>query len=177
MLNQLSYRDANIPEQEKANALRFVRDSDSGRKYADALIEMTKTHNVREFENVAQKMVEECRSVLGKLGIRPTPYTDSKTWGMWDIGKQYYFLLHPDENDPKYRIADPIADSGKHAEIVHRHVGWEVYAAWRRGEKDFLERTPEKTRNQIVGYLEREPKHRGTLSSDELAELGSLLNV
>jgi hypothetical protein len=68
-------------------------------------------------------------------------------------------------------------DSQKREEIVDRHVGWEAYAAWRSGDKAFINRVPESTRNRALEYLEREPKQRGTLPSNELAELGSLLRL
>ena len=175
--NQLGYQDAEIPEKDKKNALDFVRASESGKKYADALTEMTGKRNLNEYENSASKMVAECSDILNRLGITPTPYAGSKTWAMWDIAKQYHFLLHPEEADPKYRIADPIEDSTKRDEVVDRHVGWEAYAAWRRGDRDFVEQLSLVSRGRALSYLEREPKQRGTLSSNELAELGSALRL
>ncbi len=175
---QLGYQDANISDDAKKDALQFVRSSESGQKYANALIEMTSKRNLSEYAQVAQQMVAECKAVLDQLGIVPTPYCESKTWGMWDIAKQYHFLLHPEQADTSYTVADPIEDSTKHAEIVNRHIGWEAFAAHQHGDTDFVQRIPQANREKAIEYLRRAPKREnGSLSSKELAELGALIRI
>ena len=173
----LSYQDATLPEEAKKQALEYNQNSESAKRYAEALIEMSAKHNLAEVQDVAREMVEECTSRLEALGCMPSAYTASLSWAMWDIGKQEHYLLHPEQGDPKYTIADPLTSPEKREEIIDRHVGWEAFAAGRRGENSFLERVPEVTRTAATEYLSRTPKSNGTLSSKELAELGALLRI
>ena len=60
--------------------------------------------------------------------------------------------------------------------MIDRHVGWEVYQAYRSGSNKFLDKVRD-SRNvgEIKALLERTPKENGTLSSLDLARLGSLI--
>jgi len=172
----LSYQDAALPTETKQSSLEFSRKSPSASAYAETLLEMTGKYNLYKVEQAAKGMVKECDEVLTQLGILPTPYSKSKTWAMWDIGKQYYYFTHPEKADAGYTLGDPLESDEKRQEIVNRHIGWEAFAAFtKRGNKDFIRHVPKERRETALEYLGRVPKENGTLSSKELAELGALL--
>ena len=173
----LSYQDAPLPPDVKAETLQYTVEDQSAKKYAMSLVDMSSTHTIQTLERAARAMTDECINTLHRLGIQPSPYGESVTWAMWDMSKQFYFFTHPGENDSNYSVGDPLIDQTKYEEIVDRHVGWEAFAAYNGNEeRDFVGQihNPE-IRTQVTSYLDRTPKENGTLSSKELAELGALL--
>jgi subtilisin-like proprotein convertase family protein len=177
----LSYQDAEIGDQEKEKLLQtnFGYLNKSATNYAGALIEIWKKHDKHTIEKAVNDLLGQVSSILKKLGISSRAYGESRTWAYWDIAKQYYYVLNPDEADPKYTVADPVEDSNKFEEIANRHIGWEVYAAFKQGEeKEFLNRLdPEDLHfNEINLLLNKEPKKDvETLGSKDLSELGRLI--
>jgi hypothetical protein len=118
-------------------------------------------------------MVSEATDILGRFDIPKSQYLGSKTWAMWDIGKQYYYATHPDEADPKYVIADPLKSPEKVQEMIDRQVGWEAYRA---KDSKFAEKYKKHPLyKKLQEYLGMKSKNRDTLSSKDLAELGALV--
>lgn len=176
IIEDLSYQDVDVPIEIKQKMLEDTLTSESANKYAESLAELSEY--VGGFESVravSGKLVEKMSVEAKRLGILISPFGKSRTWAIWDMGKQYYYFTHPDENDSKYAIGDPFSEA-KSEEIVNRHLGWEAYGAYNQnGQKEFLEKIPADKRPSILVLLERKPKDNGTLSSKELAELGALL--
>lgn len=176
IIEDLSYQDVDVPLDIKQQMLEDTMASESANKYAESLAELSE--HIGGFESVgvvADKLVEKMSAEAERLGIPVSPFGKSRTWAIWDMGKQYYYFTHPNENDSKYPIGDPFSEA-KSEEIVNRHLGWEAYGAYNQNEqKEFLEKIPADKRLSILGLLKRRPKDNGTLSSKELAELGALL--
>ncbi len=171
----LAYQDMDVSADEKRSMMEYVMNPEkSGLKYADALQEVLATNPKEQVEGTASHMVAEAKNILNKLGVSGSPYLGSKTWAMWDIGKQYHYFTHPDEADKKYTIADPFKSPEKIAEIVDRHVGWEAY---RMKDKRFAERfSKHPLYRKLQELLNKAPKStNGDLSSKDLAELGSVI--
>ena len=98
---------------------------------------------------------------------------------MWDLGKQFYYFLHPEQSGVKYEIANPLSSEKKQQEIIDRHLGWEAYAAFNSNSPESVE-----WRNTIIAnpkftkaleILNKKPKENKTLSSFDLTALGTLL--
>lgn len=173
----LSYQDADIPEEAKQEALEYSEKSESAKKYVESLLALAKKYRFTRLESEADRMRDECASILERIGVQAGPYAESRTWSLWDIAKQYHYVLHPDESDARYDVADPFESEEKRAEIVNRHVGWEAYGSSRQGDNDFLDLLSEDKQSAVIELLTQPPKENGTLSSKELAELGALLRV
>lgn len=175
--NYLSYKDTDFGEDVKKNMFRYNLSSDSADKYSEELVDLADSVGMNTIENLAQQMITECSDVLIRLGVTPSPYAKSKTWAIWDISKQFYYLNHPNQADSRYLVADPIHSIEKQKEIVDRHIGWEVYDAYNgKKERGFLKIIEGGPRNSdIMNLLNKNPKSNGTLSSADLALLGSLL--
>src|SRR5262249_34024534 len=129
--------------------------------------------NLELIRQKAKELVETMMSEAERIGVIPvSPYGKSRSWAMWDIGKQNYFFTHPTENNPAYVIGDPLTSETKRDEIINRQLGWEAYHAhpeWKQkalGDPRFL---------KAWELLNKAPKADGKLSSRDLAELGKLL--
>ncbi len=171
----LSYQDTDVSADEKKAMLEYTLNPDkSGLKYAESLQEILVNNPKERVEGVASHMVTEAKDILKKLGVPGSTYLGSKTWAMWDIGKQYHYFTHPDEADKKYSIADPFKSPEKIKEIIDRHVGWEAYHT---KDKKFAERFRKNPAyNKLQELLSKAPKsNNGDLSSKDLAELGSVI--
>lgn len=134
----LAYQDMDVSADKKQLMMEYVMNPEkSGLKYANALQEVLATNPKEQVEGTASHMVTEAKDILKKLGVPGSSYLGSKTWAMWDIGKQYHYFTHPDEADKKYTLADPFKSPEKIKEIIDRHVGWETY---RMKDKRFAEK-------------------------------------
>src|SRR3989344_1497403 len=173
----LAYQDAALPEEMKQRMLDWSKKSESAQKYADSIVQLSQRANLETIRRVAKELTQTMSTEAARLGIPVSPYGKSNTWAMWDIGKQNYFFTHQTENDPSYEIGDPLTSEAKREEIINRHLGWEAYAAFRSnaapewkqkimGDRKFA---------NAVELLNRPPKQNNTLSSKDLAELGSIL--
>jgi len=96
----LSYQDAILSEGVKRQALEWSRNSESAQKYADSLMQLSQRINLNKLRAIARELVEVMNTEAARIGIPVTPYGRSNTWAMWDIGKQNYFFMHQEENDP-----------------------------------------------------------------------------
>jgi hypothetical protein len=173
--NYLSYSDADIPQEDKDQALASSMNNPQAVKYAESLKGLIKEHGEKQLREIAEDMQAQCASRLLKYGIIPGPYTMSKSWAMWDMGKQQYFFTHQDEADARYDLGDPLSDE-KQEEIVDRHVGWEAYNAFMAKDGEFMDnlaRIP--NAEQVKAILTIPAKKNGTLSALDLARLGALL--
>src|SRR3989344_8368304 len=177
----LSYQDAHVDDSTKDGMAKAVENSSRAREYGLTLYKLLKKHGQKETEEVAGKMVSDTGKFLRKLGLKPSPFAESKTWAMWDIAKQqYYFELYQKEgrtpeHQKGYLIESPFTEI-KHREMIDRHAGWEAYRAYNDERvKDFLERIPKEKADGIKKLLEKPPKENGTLGASDLAELGKLL--
>ncbi len=161
---------------ERANALKAVIDGEAGKKYTKALQELASQEGMPKLEEVAEKAIEQMKLKLEAVGITTSKYGESKTWALWDIAKQMYYVNNPGEADPDYTIANPLEDADKMQEIIDRHVGWEIYnqyAATPVGERDQFVRDHELDIDEVTDILSRPPKPRIGLSSKDLAALGA----
>jgi hypothetical protein len=171
----LSYQDADLPSELKAQMREYNDGSESAKKYTQALRELINTYGQETVEDLANGMMEDCEDTLNKLGIEPNKFTQSKTWAIWDIAKQYYYFTHQDKADPEYVIANPMDSITKQQEIIDRHVGWEVYN--QPNKLEIAEVVKEVTkRDQLMQYLNKAPKTNGTLSSKDLAKIGEIIS-
>ncbi len=170
----LAYQDTFVSDIDKKSMLERTIKSESANKYAKALQEIISTNPKEKIELIVSDMLTEAYDILKKIGVIGSPFLNSKTWAMWDIGKQYYFATHPDEADKRYEIVDPLKSSEKITEIVDRHIGWEVYHA---KNKEFMKNFGKHPLyDKLSKFLEKAPKSsNGDLSSKDLARLGSLI--
>lgn len=171
----LAYQDIPASADEKKAMLEYsLKPESPGMKYAESLQEILEVSPKEQIEGVASHMVTEAKGILNKYGIRGSNYLKSKTWAMWDIGKQYHYFTHPDETDKKYSIANPLKSHEKIQEMIDRQVGWEVYRMKKENFADKFKKHPLYARLQEL--LRRVPKNsNGSLSSKDLAELGSVI--
>ena len=173
----LSYSDAELPEEAKQEMLDWSLSSESANTYARAIANAANEGGLESVRNLAKNLRDTMLAEASRLNIPISPHGKSSSWAMWDIGKQYYFFSHQNENDSRYGLGNPIDSELKKEEIINRHLGWEAYAAFQSN----LE-----YRNRIINnisvaptlkFFNTSPKENGTLSSYELAELGKLLRA
>lgn len=186
----LSYQDATKEEHIREARIRSVKEgesSESAAKYAEAIMEMSKKVGFQELMRLVNGSKEECADVFEKLGLELSPYNvaQSNSWAMWDLGKQYYFFTHPDKNDPRYKLSNPLESEEKIEEIIDRHIGHEFMSSyWHNSNKvNILERMPGVDAQKIAelrSFIEEQTDENGgpkRVSSDKLAELGALIKT
>ncbi len=171
-----SYSDAPLDEGTLQVMRTASEQSPSAAKYGESLRDILRNTESRK---AVTSMMEACDKTLDQLNIIPSPFAKSNSWVWWDMAKQnYYFqtyLKNPNEIETGgYTVG---TWQGKQNEIVNRHVGWEVYRAFRTGEDNGLlnKLASHEQVEHIRTLLMKSPKENGTLSSNELAELGELL--
>lgn len=175
--DDLSYQDAILSEEVKKQSLDWSKESESAQKYADSILQLSQRVSLERLRQLARELVLTMNAEATRLGIPVSPYGKSITWAMWDIGKQNYFFTHQAENDPAYKIGDPLTSDEKHEEIINRHLGWEAYLTF---HNDVMLEWKQKIMNDpnfsdALELLNKPPKQNYTLSSKELAELGKIL--
>lgn len=158
-------------------------------RYAESLKSLIDTHGLLAVKEMATKMREGAQATLERLGIPISPYGESISWAMWDIGKQEDYVLYPPVlPDPNYEVKSVFnsdTPNTKFYEVIDRHIGWETYNAYREGAPCFRdatiwERIHPQNRAAIEELLSHPPKGHGepgegTLPAHELAKLGALL--
>jgi hypothetical protein len=171
----LSYQDTELSEDLKKEILKHNEQSESAQKYAETLSSTLTVYGSEKMEDMVEGMIDECEGILERIGITASQYSKSKTWAMWDIAKQLFYLEHPEERDEKYEVGNPILIRSKRQEIVDRHIGWEAYGAYNKSEdRNFIEKLGA-TKDKVLEFLNKEAKNNGTLSSKDLAALGALV--
>ena len=174
--------DAGLPEDTKRRALDWAINSDSAKRYADALLQLAAEQRLEEIRRRATEMRDTMLKEATRLGISSSPYGKSATWAMWDIGKQYYFASHPefhqDQISHGYEIGNPMESKTKQEEIIARHLGWEAYAEFNNPKSTAAWKQEVREGGKYAkarALLAAKPKENNTLSSRDLAELGKLL--
>lgn len=173
----LAYQDAILSEEVKQQTLDWSRNSESARRYADSIAQLSQRTNLEMLRQIARELVQRMGTEATRLGIPVSPYGGSNTWAMWDIGKQNYFFTHPAENNPAYEIGDPLTSKAKQAEIINRHLGWEAYAVFHGNVvPEWKQKIMSDSKfADALKLLNKPPKQNNTLSSKDLAELGKIL--
>lgn len=175
----LCYQDADIPHEQKERALADSLAQETPRKYATALLALFRQHGEEAVLATARDLHSECHTLLGILGIESSPFGNSISWAMWDIGKQAHFHRHPQLADKHYPPRDPMGDAEVRTEIVNRHLGWEVHAAYltERVTLDALQlQVPPRNWEACLELLAAPTKPDSfSLPSWQLSQLGALL--
>jgi len=177
----LSYTDV-LSQDEVAAAIEFTNTSANGLKYAQELQAIVKEQGLKHVTDVAQQIQQECLEDMQKLGITPSKFAESRSWALWDIAKQRYYLTHPEERDEDYdgknfmTPRDPLAEGYdgivKRGEIIDRHIGWEADLAASEGRYRVGGQLMDEAQ-EVINRGER--NHTGQLRSYELAKLGRRL--
>ena len=173
--SDLSYQDADIPEQRKAGMLKWSKESPSASRYAESIVTLAQGTSLNEIRGKAEELKNQLLKIASTIGVPVSAEAQSLSWAMWDIGKQYYYFIHQNEADPKYEIAEPLESKEKQEEIVNRHLGYEAYRAFNSNSewKKKIEKDNRFTR--ALELLNKKPKQDGQLSSYDFAELGKRL--
>lgn len=170
----LSYADAPVSAEERQRMLDFNRKSLSAQNYATSLRHLAERRNLSELDALAKEMIAKVKEVLDRLGIPISAYGNSKSWALWDIGKQEYFAEHPEEANENYAVGGILELPEKREEIVNRHIGWELYGAYTNGNRGFVEKIGTGEKEEVEELLKTPPKENRTLPSYKLARLGML---
>jgi hypothetical protein len=173
-----SYSDASFSQSEKDVLGKESVVHPSADKYAYALELLLGRYGVSELTALAEDAV----SVLEKKFIYApiTNYGHSRSWFFWDLAKQYYFALYPEETTPVYRkTTQPVLDYETIDTIVYRHIGWEAYEMYKRDPNVVNDTIARKgvSEHLIASFLQmlnKGPNTHNTLSSSDLAELGKM---
>ena len=170
----LSYQDAQLPDEAKAKMLEYNKTFESLVSMQKFCEQFSKKSNLEAIRKQAKTLQEKMLTEAKRVGIPVSPYGMSKSWAMWDIGKQYYLFTHPDESGEEYEIDDPTTSLKKQEEIVNRQLGWEAYRAFKN--PDWQKRVSSDPHfSKALVLLNKVPKSNGQLRSKDLAELGALL--
>lgn len=176
------YQDAPISETQKRDMLGHIPENDSAKKYAYAFTNLTKSCPLVELQKMADEAIDRVIDVLSFYSVEAGPFCYSRTWFLWDISKQYYYELYPNETTTEYRNKSYAPfDFEIIDEIVYRHLGWEFYADYHeRDGKQKVESAfqglPQDSVKEIMKFLNTAPKKNGgSLSSHNLSLLGKLL--
>lgn len=183
--NDLSYRDVLGDEAKRAGS-----DSDYPEHaiaYAHELVSLmlsNKGDALTEARGDIHQRFDSMRSLLPD-GVQLSPYAESKSWILWDIGKQevlkdkdYRSSVDPELNYSGSTLVDP---TDKHSEkqahymrdvIAQRHLGWELHHKAFNGEDmGWLDPLLDE---QTRGLLHKvgDEAHHGQLASNEYTDLG-----
>lgn len=171
----LSYQDAEVPQEMKRGMLEQSQVSESAQRYAESLANASNAGGLDRVRKLGKEMRDTMLAEASRLNIPVSPFGKSASWAMWDIGKQYHFFTHQDQNDPRYEIGNPLESESKREEILNRHIGWEAYAAF-RNNPEYKTRVQNDPRlRDALRLFTKEPKANQSLSSNDLAELGKML--
>ena len=111
--SQLNYSDVR-PDAGPLNA--------SGRRYAEALAGQDQI----AIEATSQKLQASFNNAAARLGIELGPNAASKSWSMWDIGKQLYMDANPAKSNKPYVLGNPLTNLQVQSDIVDRMLGFEI---------------------------------------------------
>lgn len=119
------------------------------------------------------------KALMNKSGFaRSNPFSESKSWSLWDIAKQFHYFKNHGAEPTEYHLGNPLLDTQVQDEMVYRHFGWELYQKWQvPAEREIIENLIASAPNptEIEALLDKTPKENNTLSSKDLAELGGLV--
>lgn len=121
------YEDITISDKERERLSDDANRQGKAEKYAHALREAFIRYGTEYVDQVANEIKESAIDFLDSAGINYSKYTNSRSWVLWDMARQYHYLLNPRQAPRRYRIADPLTDQVRYQEIIDRQIGWEVY--------------------------------------------------
>ncbi len=165
-------------EATRARVGRVENLSPAEKKYGSEFHNLVSTQGEYELANLESKLRNKLLDILEAIGVEPSPYSLSVSWAFWDIAKQSYLNKNREQSDgTKYHLGDPFVDRQVQADIVHRHLGWELHQNWRGQARatiaSHINSKSEKAR--ILELLDKPGKAENqTLASNELLELGRL---
>ncbi len=188
--NGLSYRD--VLGNEAVRAGSTSEHPENAAAYAHELTRLTLEDRGDEIKETAEdirKRFDNMRYLLPD-SVQLSPYAESQSWILWDIGKQealkgneYPSTTAPDVNYAGSVIKNPEdADQVKQADFMRdvvawRHLGWEIHLKAANGEDmGWLDSSlDEQTRNLL--HKVGDEAHGGQLSSAEYTDLGRGINA
>jgi len=176
-LKLFAYQDAEIPAQEKKEGLRNVTTLEHISDFAGVLETLTEKIGLKALQEKAETMIQDLKKVLDKVGVNPSPYSISKSWALWDIASNEYFVQNPKKNEGR-TSASVLTNSTKERECVDAQIGREVYDAYihnRLNVPAFLPKVDAKNRGDVDRLLKTEPTEDRTLSFKSLIRLGELV--
>ncbi len=174
-----TYSDTIFDREQRAAYKEWVNTSPAAQKYAAVLAGMFDKSSGGRLDHVAADLRDQCTHALRERGVEISEHASSTSWAFWDIAKQSYFAAHPAQTNSHYRPGNALLDEKVRADILDRHLGWEVYGAVQRDSyvlSPLVERISDPLmRRRFVELLEMPPKQEVmTLSSYLLTELGSI---
>lgn len=176
-IDLLSYVDT-APAGDHARLTEHTRTSESGMKYARELRSLVKSEGSAVLLAAADQAIQIARNKLTAVGLTPSHFGESRSWLLWDLAKQMYYFKHPDQADPNYRNVNPLEDVTKQQEMIDRHVGWEIYTKYINlpfSDRDKFIADHDLGTSEVITLLNTAPNSSNTLSSKDLAALGSLI--
>lgn len=187
--NDLSYRDVLGDEAKRAGSNSDY--PEHAIAYAHELVQMMlsdKGDALTEARNDIHHRFDNMRNLLPD-GVELSPYAESKSWILWDIGKQevlkdrdYRSSVDPELNYSGSALVDP-ADNSSSARansmrdvIADRHFGWELHHKAFNGEDmSWLDSLLDGQTRELLHKVGDEA-HHGQLASNEYADLGRRIN-
>lgn len=166
-----------LTEQQKEKMVENAKNTPGNADRAQAMDRMIKAHSKEDVEKRAAAAKVWLESLLKKLNIDPSKFSQSKSWAFQDMAMQYHFFEHPNLIGADEFAADPMVSEQKLEEIISRHLGWELY--WQKTQKNnaapLKELEADEAYPEIVELLGQAPEKTGTLSDRDLARLGQLV--
>lgn len=187
--SDLSYRDVLGDEAKRAGSESDY--PEHAIAYAHELVQLMLSDKGEDLKEATQDIHQRFDSMRALLpdSVELSPYADSKSWILWDIGKQevlkdkdYRSAVDPELNYSGSVLVDPTdKHSGKQAHfmrevIAQRHLGWELHHKAFNGEDmSWLDPLLD---DQTRGLLHKvgDEAHHGQLASNEYADLGRGIN-
>lgn len=188
--NGLSYSD--VLGDEAARAGSASEHPENAAAYAHELTRLTLEGKGEEIKDAAEDIRRRFDSMRHLLpdSMRLSPYAESQSWILWDIGKQetlkndeYQSTTTEGVNYAGSVIKNPEdADQAKQAEFMRdvvawRHLGWEMHLKAANGEDmGWLDSSLDDQTRSLLHKVGDEA-HGGQLSSAEYTDLGRGINA
>ena len=97
--------------------------SENGKTYAKTLASQNQ-QKLAALDDWIRKTHLDIETALGILD--PSGVALSRSWSLWDIGKQLYMHQNPGASSAKYHTGNPFTDKIVQANIVDRMIGWQM---------------------------------------------------
>jgi|GEM_PF-1523388 len=182
--NDLNYRD--VLGDEAIRAGSNSEHPEHATAYAHELARLTIAGRGKDIQKAAQDIREhfDKTTVLLPESLRMSPYAESQSWILWDIGKQEALK----DNDYRSTIDEEVSYSGSVLDnpeqagseqsefmknvIAWRHLGWEMHLKAFNGEDvgSLDSMLDEQTKSML--HKVGDEAHSGQLSSSEYTDLG-----
>lgn len=188
--NGLSYRD--VLGDEAVRAGSASEHPENAAAYAHELTRLTLEGKGEEIKDAAEDIRRRFDSMRYLLpdSVQLSPYAESQSWVLWDIGKQEALKNdeYPSTTTTGVNYAGSVinspedADQTKQAEFMRdvvawRHLGWEMHLKAANGEDvGWLDSSLDDQTRSLLHKVGDEA-HRGQLSSAEYTDLGRGINA